>query len=211
MSVRTKELELARRLIAGDEAAFEQFADRQIPALHRFAGRRLDGDRELTRDIVQSTLCKAITKLASFRGEAALSTWLCACCRNEIAAHFRRYPRSRREIDLELVEQVEAGELAAVQPEGAEGALLRREVGTAVHRALDALPVHYSRALEWKYIDCLSVQEIARRLDLGLKAAESVLTRARLAFRGEYTDPASAGRPATKIDPVASVSLGAES
>jgi len=211
MSVRTKDLELARRLIAGDEAAFEQFADRQIPALHRFAGRRLDGDRELTRDIVQSTLCKAIAKLASFRGEAALSTWLCACCRNEIAAHFRRHPPSRREIDLEIVEQVEAGELAAVQPEGAEGVLLRREAGAAVHRALDALPSHYSRALEWKYIDCLPVKEIARRLDLGLKAAESVLTRARQAFRGEYRNPTSVERPATEIGPVASLSLGAES
>jgi DNA-directed RNA polymerase specialized sigma24 family protein len=49
--------------------------------------------------------------------------------------------------------------------------------------------------LEWKYIHELSVQEIAERLGVGYKAAESLLTRARAAFRegfsltaGEWSD-----------------------
>ncbi len=48
---------------------------------------------------------------------------------------------------------------------------------------LDALPGRYGEALEWKYIDGLSVREIAERLTLSEKAAESVLTRARESFR----------------------------
>ena len=48
---------------------------------------------------------------------------------------------------------------------------------------MDALPDHYAEILERKYIDGLSVKEIADRMQIGAKAAESLLTRARKAFR----------------------------
>jgi DNA-directed RNA polymerase specialized sigma24 family protein len=51
---------------------------------------------------------------------------------------------------------------------------------------LDALPGSYGDALEWKYVQGFSVMEIAARLNLGAKAAESLLTRARQAFREGY-------------------------
>jgi len=55
---------------------------------------------------------------------------------------------------------------------------------------LDYLPAHYGSALEWKYLDDLSVREIAARLGMGEKAAESLLTRARRAFRDAFTSVA---------------------
>ncbi len=183
---RTEELAFVHRMIAGDEAAFDEFADSYIPALHRFASRRLGGDRELTRDIVQTTLCKAIAKLATFRGEAALMTWLCACCRNEIAGHYRKKMRPVREVDLEAVEETSAAELDEVRRDGPERSLMCSETAELVHRALDELPPHYGQALEWKYLQNLPVKEIAGRLGVGPKAAESLLTRARQAFRDGY-------------------------
>ena len=81
---------LVRSMIAGDEGAFRQFCDAYIPALRRFALSRLRGDSDLVLEIVQNTLTNAITKLPTFRGESALFTWLCACCKTEIAAHFRK-------------------------------------------------------------------------------------------------------------------------
>lgn len=191
---RRAELRLVKRMIAGDEAAFEEFADDYIPALYRFAQRRLT-DRELTRDIVQETVCKAIGKLATFRGEAGLMTWLCACCRNEIAAHFRRASRrrGRTATEVELDEEA-AATVSASNPgvlEGPERTLLRKETGELVHVVLDTLPPHYSQALEWKYLDHLSVKEIASRLRVRPKAAESLLTRARHSFRNGYKRIAS--------------------
>ncbi len=186
MNRQKRDRELVRLMLAGDEAAFEEFSDHHIPALYRYASRRLAGDRELIREIVQGTLCKAIAKLSTFRGEAALTTWLCACCRNEIAAHFRRRHWMPREVDVLESEETAAAELDGARPEGPEGQYLRKEAGEVVHQALDALPSHYGKALEWKYIENLPVKEIAHRLDLGLKAAESLLTRARQAFREEY-------------------------
>ncbi len=179
---------MVRQMIAGDEAAFERFSDDYVPALYRFATRRLQGDRELARDVVQSTLCKAIEKLASFRGEAALMTWLCSVCRNEIAGHFRRGKKHRGDVEFQEHEDLFGASMALGNGgfDGPERATLRREVRDQVHDALDALPPHYGKALEWKYIDNVSVKEIAQRLDLGPKAAESLLTRAREAFRNGY-------------------------
>jgi len=73
--------------------------------------------------------------------------------------------------------------LAAPAAEEPEAGTLREQVQRIVEATLDALPGHYGTALEWKYIDGLSVREIAVRLDLGEKAAESLLTRARESFR----------------------------
>jgi RNA polymerase sigma-70 factor (ECF subfamily) len=55
-----------------------------------------------------------------------------------------------------------------------------------VQATLDHLPGRYGQVLEWKYIQGLSVDEIATRLGVGYKAAESLLTRARGAFRDAF-------------------------
>lgn len=182
---------LVRRMIAGDERAFDEFAAVYIPAVHRFAAHRLRGERELVREVVQATICKAIAKLASFRGEAALMTWLCACCRNEIAGHFRQRQRMGREVELEEAD----GDQALMADEEGRGApestLLKKESAQLVRRALESLPPHYGQALAWKYLENLSVQEIAGRLCVGLKAAESLLTRARVSFRATYAELSS--------------------
>jgi RNA polymerase sigma-70 factor (ECF subfamily) len=178
-----EERALVARMRSGDESAFDEFAERYLPGLHRFALRRLDGDRELTRDVVQATMCNVIEKLDGYRGEAPLFTWLCACCRNEIGGHFRRRDRRPREVELD-------GELQEGLPATAEGEpqerLLRVEAGELVHLALDSLPPTYARAVEWRYLEGAAVDEIARRLGATYKAAESLLSRARAAFREAY-------------------------
>lgn len=187
---------LLRRLIEGDERAFEEFAETYIPALMRFALRRLDGDRELASDIVQNTIVKAIAKLETFRGEAALMTWLCACCRSEIAGHFRRPANRAVEVELTEVRESLESPLGGPPPDGPERTLIREETAGLVHVALDLLPSHYGQVLEWKYLEELPVKEIARRLGGGAKAAESLLTRARQSFRTQY-DQLLADRPPT--------------
>jgi RNA polymerase sigma-70 factor (ECF subfamily) len=209
-----EERALVERMLAGDEAAFERFVEDYTPVLYRFASRKL-GDREMTRDIVQTTLCKAIAKLGGFRGESGLATWLCACCRNEIADLYRRRGRAGTEVELtdEALERrlpsTGASAASAEATDGPERELIEREDGALVHAALDALPPRYGRALEWKYLDRLSVEEIGRRLELGPKAAESLLSRARASFRAGYerlvAESGGGGRLAGRVPPVASV------
>ncbi len=180
------ERQLIAAMLEGDERAFDLFADTYIPAIYRFAFFRLDQNRELTCDIVQSTVCKAIAKLSSFRAESSFMTWLCACCRTEIAMHFRKQSRRPREVELtEAV--VSPGELERQPPvPEPERALLSREKHLLVHMVLDLLSPRYRKVLTWKYLNDLSVREIADRLEVSAKAAESVLTRARRSFQKEH-------------------------
>ena len=52
-----------------------------------------------------------------------------------------------------------------------------------MHAVLDRLPGRYGDALEWKYVEGRSVEEISERLGIGQTAAQSLLARARVAFR----------------------------
>ncbi|MGH9161042.1 MAG: RNA polymerase sigma factor [Vicinamibacteraceae bacterium] len=182
------DLELVRRLLNGDEAAFTRFFDTTYPVLYRFALVRLRFDHDGASDVAQAAICKAISKLHTFRGEAALLTWLCTFCRHELYAHCGKHDRR---VEVELVEDapevraaLEALRLSAA--EDLDTSLDRGEVASLVQRVLDHLPPHYADALEWKYMDEMTVQEIATRLGVGLKAAESLLTRARQAFRDAF-------------------------
>ncbi len=188
-----KELEpqdraLAKKVLAGDRQAFESFFEDQFPGLYRFALSRLR-DPDLARDIVQSALCKAIANLHSFRGEASLTAWLFTICRNEINGHFRKQGRTPSPVEL-FEETTEASAILDSLSTGTdtpEKELQRKELAGLVHTILDRLPRRYGKALEWKYVEGLSVNEIAQRLDVGPKAAESLLTRARLAFRNGFS------------------------
>jgi len=176
------------RLLDGDEAAFEEFFDNYFPALFRFAVSRLGGDEDAAEDVAQAALCRAVARLHTYRGEASLLTWLCTICRHEISA-WRESRGKEHAVELrEDMPEVRAAleSLAQSQGEGPGAMLERAELRRRVHSTLDHLPVHYGKALELKYIEGLSVGEIADRLSVGPKAAESLLTRAREAFRDAF-------------------------
>jgi RNA polymerase sigma-70 factor (ECF subfamily) len=173
---------LVARLLRGDEEAFTEFFDRNFGPLYRFALPRV-ADEDAAEEVVQTTLCRAVRKLASYRGEAALLTWLTTICRREIATYFEQRKKAPPMIDLsDDLPEIRA----ALESLGSEATVRRREVARIVHVVLDCLPDRYGDALEWKYIDGLTVAEIAERLALAPKAAESLLTRARAAFRDAF-------------------------
>jgi RNA polymerase sigma-70 factor (ECF subfamily) len=175
-------------MLAGEERAFNEFFDRHFRSLYRFALSRLNHDEDAAEEIAQATICKAITKLATYRGEAALFTWLCTFCRHEISANYSRTGTVARQVDLiEDVPEVRAAlESLGTELDDPGAALNQKELGRLVQVTLDQLPGRYGNALEWKYLEELSVKEIAARLDLSPKAAESLLTRAREAFRDGF-------------------------
>ena len=187
VAARTHEddLRLAQRVLAGDEDAMDTLFARSFSPLCRFALVRVGGDEHLAEELAQATLCRALDHLKSYRGDAALQTWLCTICRNLIANHFVRV--GRRPPDLSLAEedpQLRAALAAlALESGGPEEEHGRREVVRRVRATLGALPRHYAEALDWKYVQGLSVTEIGARLAVTAKAAESLLSRARQAFR----------------------------
>lgn len=177
---------VARRILGGDEAAFRELFDRFFPRLYRFALPRVGGDRDTAQDIVQETFCNAIERLDSYRGEAALYTWFCQICRNALVDHCRSTRRRLQHVAL-LEDEPHVRALletfAAPVTDEPQTAAWQRDVRRLIQATVDALPARYGEVLEWKYVDGLSVREIAARLQMADKAAESLLTRARSAFR----------------------------
>ncbi len=187
------DLALVKRMMQGDEDAFERFFASSFPPLYRFAAARLP-EPEAAEEVVQAALSRAVMKLGTFRGEAALLTWLHTFCRHEISAWYEKHARRSREIDLvEELPEIRAALESLAHNADPDQHLRRDEVRRLVQATLDALPARYGDALEWKYIDGLAVAEIAVRLGIGVKAAESTLTRARNAFREGFLAVGGAG------------------
>src|SRR5262245_31061881 len=174
-------------MLAGHETAFEEFFDMYYPRLFRFALRRV-GNEAAAEDVVQASLIAAIRGLRAWRGDAPLFTWLCSICRREALAFSRRTGRPAvRAIDDEPALRGHLESLVSTLDDR-ERQLERQDLAALVHLPLDYLPERYGAVLEWKYVEGLTVAEIAARLTSTRKSIESLLTRARQAFREGFTN-----------------------
>lgn len=182
----TDERELVRRMLAGEERAFSAFFDGYFPRVYRFALPRLGGDADASKEVVQATLIKAMRNLATFRGDAALFSWICQICRRQIVDHLRANRRHAQHVVMfEDSPEVRAA-LESIEAPPQDEPLHQYgsdETRRLVRSVLDRLPSRYGDVLEWKYVEGRSVEEIGDLLGIGHTAAQSLLARARTAFR----------------------------
>jgi RNA polymerase sigma-70 factor (ECF subfamily) len=189
---------LVKQMLAGDEQAFRRFFDENFRRLYRFALARLGNDADAAEEVAQMAMCKATENLDSYRGEAALFTWLCTICRNASTDWLRQQSRYREQVVLiEDFPQIQAvvdslQEDESRQPDKRQE---RLELVRLIQVALDRLPANYGNILEWKYIDGDSVKEIAARMELGTEATQSLLARAKRAFCDVYASMAESLQP----------------
>ena len=170
-----RERGLLDAVLAGDERAWRAWYDESFPGLHAYALWRCGGARHHADEVVQETWLAAVRRLRSFDpARGSFAGWLRAIAANVLRNHFRRERRRGRTEAL-------AGEPAAA---GADEETRHRAEGVAL--ALAALPERYEDVLRAKYLDGLSVADIAAAHGESPKAVESLLTRARQAFREAY-------------------------
>ena len=180
---------LVKSLLAGDEQAFKRFFDENFARLYRFVLARVSRDSEVAQEIAQAALSRALSKIDLYRVESALFTLLCAIARNELGDWARRHSRYRQHIVLtEDYPEIRAAvdSLLAPPVDGPGRQYQKYEMARLIQVALDRLPPRYGDALEWKYIQGRSVKEIAERMELSPEAAQSLLARAKRAFREIY-------------------------
>ena len=178
--------DLVDGMLRGEERAFRAFFDSYFPRVYRFALRRLAGDPETAQEVAQTTLTRAMRGLASFRHEAALFTWLCQICRHEIAGLLRSRARHSDVVvllDDDVQTQAEVAAAHALASEEPERHYTTAQTRQLVHEVLDQLPSRFGDVLEWKYVEGRSVDEIGTLLGTSQVAAQSMLARARNAFR----------------------------
>ena len=178
--------ETARRLLKGSERDFEAFFNEYFPKVYRFCARRLSGpDLE---DIALSVMRQTFRRLETFRGEASLFTWICQIARGEVAAYYKKRDRKPQLLAIDDREDIRS-ELESIPADPAhrpDNSLAGDQRRQAIQALLDHLPGNYGQVLEAKYVEGLSMREIAERLDTTPKAVESILSRARLAFKEHF-------------------------
>ena len=174
----SNEADLLSAAAGGDAAAVRVFLDSVGPSVYGFVYARVGGDEAVAEDLVQETLVEAIRSPHTFRGDAALRTWVCAIARRRLARH---YEAERRQAVAESGLTL----LGAVPWDGTDHDLERRD---EIVRALGRLPVLHRQVLVRKYLDDWSVADIAAELGRSAVQVQSLLQRARDGLRRELEE-----------------------
>ena len=180
-----------KRALGGDEKAISTLAAEVMTPLYRFCLYRVGRDSHLCEDVVQETLVRAVRDLKRYdpaRCNNDVFGWLTGLARNEI-----RRALSQRDdaVSLEAMWMRMDRELLTVlarlesEPFD-EKVLAEAETREVVNAAMAQLPPRYGEALEAKYVAGRSVREIASAWRVSEKAVESLLSRAREAFRTAF-------------------------
>lgn len=177
---------VVERLRARDEAAFEQLVGRHEREVFQLA-RRMLGDHEEALDATQEVFLRVFRGLPSFRGQAALRTWIWGIalnvCRTRLASGSRRLQQHRA--SLQTVDG-EGDECPLPLPDpgpGPEQAAYGAELRRALERALAALSPEHREIVVLRDVQGLEYEEMAAVLGCALGTVKSRLGRARAALR----------------------------
>lgn len=141
--------------------------------VHRLLGwRAAAGELD---DVVQDVLLAGWRHRASFRGDAALGTWLVRIALHTVQNHVRRTARRRRLFAWFAAGPAEP--LAPTEPAGDERV-------QRLHTALANLPHADREVLVLRYLEQRDTAEVAALLDLSRAAIDARLSRARARLRG---------------------------
>jgi RNA polymerase sigma-70 factor (ECF subfamily) len=172
---------LVRRLIAGDEDALDTFFTRYGEPLYAFLYHQWEGSRADVEDLWQESLLAAYNALPSYRGQSRLFSWMCSIARHKLIDHMRRQGRRASDVFSDIP-RLQVSQMSATQALPEE-IVTQKATCVLVVETLTLLPEDYRRVLNSRYIEELSVSEIAQSLGKTYKATESLLSRARGAFK----------------------------
>ena len=171
--------ELARRASSGDDAAFEELYRAHSGRVHALC-LRMSGSRERAVELTQDVFVHVWERLASFRGESALSSWIYRLTVNLMLSNARR---DRRRLNHEVNEESD-GELMPEQ--NAPTAIERGSVRPAsvldavdLERAIAGLPAGARTVFVLHDVEGYKHEEIAKLTGTAEGTCRAQLHRAR--------------------------------
>jgi RNA polymerase sigma-70 factor (ECF subfamily) len=182
--VATSDHELARRVAAGDTAAFAALMRRHNRTLFRTARAVLRDDAE-AEDALQEAYLQAYRSIGDFRSEAKLSTWLVRIVANEALMRLRKRARRAEILPLQPgISEAELNQIADTNMDDApERSAQRAEMRRLLELEIDALPDDYRAVFVLRVVEELSVEETAAALGIPEPTVRSRLFRARSLLR----------------------------
>ncbi|MBO9731346.1 MAG: sigma-70 family RNA polymerase sigma factor [Chitinophaga sp.] len=176
---------IINKILAGDKRQFEPLMRRHNPSLFRLGMSMLNNDADV-EDVMQTTYINAYQHLASFRQEAAFSTWIKRIMINECNQHLKKRKRLVNEDISVLADHHPAG-VAAIR-ENPVAKVIDKELGTALEKALLHVPEKYRLVFVMREIEQLSNAEISKVLNISPVNAKVRLLRAKLILRGKISE-----------------------
>src|SRR2546427_9309182 len=165
--------------IMADQAGFRDWYELALPRVYRYLLARCGGDADLAEELTQQTFVEGVRRRANFDGRSDAVTWLCGIGRHKLVDHYRRSGRDSQR-QLRIVSQ---------QSSGQSDVWSEHELRSGVEAALAELPGEQRVVMVLRYADQMPVREIASTIGRSEKATESLLSRAREAFRRAYGAP----------------------
>ena len=169
--------------LRGDAEAWKALYESASCELSRYVRWRCGGRRDWAEDAIQDawlTAAKSLSRFDPLKG--SFTGWVCGLASNVVRNRIRGWKRSLGRTTLLSTEIV-------ANPEDEPDL----ETAIRVTETLSGLPERCERVLRAKYLDELSVKELATRWGETEKAVESLLTRTRQAFR-EFYSPLPSGK-----------------
>jgi len=167
------------RVLAGDVAAFENIVRRWQGPLVNLAY-RFCRDRGRAEDMAQEASLRAWRALATWRRDAAFSTWLFALAMNLYRSELRRIPAAA----VSFLSPTDAAKLK--DDRAADSGLEDEDRDRALRRAVLALPAKYREALILFYFHGMDVRDAACSLGLPEGTVKARLARGREILRGKF-------------------------
>lgn len=183
---------LIREAQRGNRVAFEELVRQYDQAVLRLA-LHLTGSEQDAQDIYQDAFLKAYRNMGSFRFECSFYTWIYRIVTNLCLDHLRK--RKVRKEDSPVAvdgegEQYDVLERVADARPGSdpERDLMRRELGSRIHRALEKLSARERMVFELKHYQGLKLRTIGEMLGTTEETAKNTLFRATQKLRGALAD-----------------------
>jgi RNA polymerase sigma-70 factor (ECF subfamily) len=179
------DLELVKRVQAGDKSAFDvlvlKYQQKVINLVMRYVH-----DPHIAMDISQESFIKAYRGLKNFRGDSAFYTWLYRIsintAKNHLVSRSRRMPDD--DIDAQEAEQYEGGGKLR-EMSTPENEMMTQEIHSTITTAIEALPDDLRIAITLRELEGLSYEEISDVMECPIGTVRSRIFRARDAIEKE--------------------------
>ena len=155
----------------GDVQAFSRLVETYQERAIRVACSFL-GNWEDARDVAQEAFVKAYENLASFKEESRFYTWFYRLLVNHCKDFLRRKKARREESDPDPLER------AVSSVPNPREQVIHREIEAEIYIALDRLPFQQRNAFTLRYLEGMSLEEIAGIMNLSLGAVKAHLWQA---------------------------------
>lgn len=171
---RVADRNLIARVLNGDARAERELYDAHVDRVYRLCYRLAGGDADLAQDFTQETFLRAFDRLADFRGDSALSTWLHSIAVSVGLNGMRKVKRWReRETDLEQGVEAVGATVREAEP----------DLKSRLKEAIARLPERYRVVFVMYDVEGYTHEEIGEVLDMPTGTSKARLSRARAKLR----------------------------